>query len=151
MTQARVRLGVICTVGPLRFMPFLGQFRRDYPGIALTVTEHAPEELIAPLLAGAIDVAVTSQPGPLPDRIEARPIYRERFTVALPPGHPLAGETSVPLERIDGEDYVDRINCEYGDYIGGLMAARGIAVNVVFQSAREEWVQMMIMSGAGIA
>jgi DNA-binding transcriptional LysR family regulator len=146
-----LRLGIMCTIGPLRFMPFLAKLRMDYPGLTLAVSEGTPARLGALLDAGALDLAVLAQPEPFPDRWHAAPLYRERFVVALPPGHNLASSGAVRLRDLHGQDYVSRASCEYAPFIDTLLAEAGVALNVVFESEREEWVQTMIVSGAGLA
>ncbi|MBX9700389.1 MAG: LysR family transcriptional regulator [Acetobacteraceae bacterium] len=39
LESAHLRLGVMCTVGPVRFVGFLNRFRVDQPGIEITLTE----------------------------------------------------------------------------------------------------------------
>ena len=149
--KAPLRVGIMCTIGPLRFMPFLAKLRMDFPGLKLAVGEGTPARLGAQLDAGALDLAVVADPGPLPARWQAAPLYRERFVVGMPPGHKLAAGRAVRLADMHGQDYVSRASCEFAPFIDGLLAERGISLNVVFESEREEWVQTMIVSGAGIA
>ena len=149
--RAPLRLGIMCTIGPLRFMPFLAKLRMDFPGLKLAVAEGTPSRLGAQLDAGALDLAVMAQPEAFPPRWTAQPLYRERFVVGLPFGHGLAPRKAVRLQDMHGQDYVSRASCEFAPYIDTLLAERGIDLNVVFESEREEWVQTMIVSGAGIA
>ena len=149
--KAPLRVGIMCTIGPFRFMPFLAKLRMDYPGLKLSIAEGTPARLGAMLDAGALDLAVLAEPGPFAPRWQAVPLYRERFIVALPPGHRLGAQRAVRLGDLHHQDYVSRASCEFAPFIDGLMAERGISLNVVFESEREEWVQTMIVSGAGIA
>ena len=146
-----LRLGVMCTIGPLRFTPFLAKFRRDFPGLTLRLVEGTPDRLGRLLDEGQLDLAVMAHPEPFAPGWQVHPLYRERFIVAMPPGHRLAAGRTVALKDMHGERYVSRASCEYAGFIGALMDAENIAVDVVFESEREEWVQMMIMAGAGIA
>jgi DNA-binding transcriptional LysR family regulator len=148
---APLRVGVMCTIGALRFMPFLATLRRSFPGLRLAVAEGTPEKLGSLLDDGALDLAVWAWPGNLPERWRAAALYRERFVVALPPGHALAGQSAVRLTDLNGQDYVSRESCEMAPFIDGLLAEAGVSLNVVFASEREEWVQTMIAAGAGIA
>lgn len=149
--RSPLRIGIMCTIGPLRFMPFLAKLRMDFPGLRLAVAEGTPARLGAQLDAGALDLAVIAQPGGFPARWTTAPLYGERFVVALPPGHRLAARRAVRLRDMDGLDYVSRASCEFAPHIDALLAERGVDLNVVFESEREEWVQTMIVSGAGIA
>src|SRR5271166_6771741 len=42
---AQLTLGVMCTIGPLRFVSFLSRFRGMHPGIDLTLIEAVPHRL----------------------------------------------------------------------------------------------------------
>ena len=42
MDSAPINLGVMCTVGPMRFMGFLAEFRMTHPGCEVTLIEGEP-------------------------------------------------------------------------------------------------------------
>ena len=50
---------------------------------------------------------------------------------------------------MDNESYLARLNCEYTDYIGGLLVKSKISLEIRYASEREDWVQSMILSGMG--
>ncbi len=50
---------------------------------------------------------------------------------------------------LDQESYVNRANCEFGAYAGGILRERGIQVKRVMKSTREDWIQGMISAGFG--
>ncbi len=104
-----------------------------------------------PLLhAGELDVAVMAQPEPFDARFDVRPLYRERFAIAFPPGHRFAGQNAVRIGDIDGETYLVRVNCEYLDHRRALRQGRGVEVRHGYRSEREDWIQTMVMAGMGI-
>ncbi len=148
---ATLRIGVMCTIGPLRFTPFLTAFRLEHPRIEMTIVDGVPANLADLLQQQSIEAAIMAQPSPFDERWSVQSLYRERFTIAMPPGHRLSALNAVPLRELHRENYVDRVDCEYGTFIGDLMKAAGVHIKIVYKSDREEWVQMMIMSGAGIA
>ncbi len=39
LDSAQLRLGVMCTIGPVRFVSFLSRFRADNPGVEITLVE----------------------------------------------------------------------------------------------------------------
>src|SRR5271154_2069380 len=43
LESAQLRLGVMCTIGPVRFVSFLSRFRADSPGVEITLTEAVPD------------------------------------------------------------------------------------------------------------
>ena len=150
LQEAQIRLGVMCTVGPARFMGFLAEFHAANPGCELTLIEGVPAALSEMLLQGELDLAVMAQPEPFNERLDVLPIYRERFCIAFPTGHRLEQQNRIRIVDVAGETYLRRINCEYRDYLADRLRERGLAVQVGFQSEREDWIQMMVAAGFGV-
>jgi DNA-binding transcriptional LysR family regulator len=150
MGQASISLGIMCTVGPTRFTGLLTSFQMAFPGITLNLVEGVPKLLLEKLVDGAIDLAIMASPQKYPDHIETEILYRERFLVAHPVGHRFEELEAIPLTEVDGENYLLRYNCEYDSDIDEMMKARNCAVNVVYESEREDWIQNMVAGGLGI-
>src|SRR5205823_10823 len=89
LQEAEIRLGVMCTIGPARFMGFLARFREANPGCEIRLVEGVPARLSELLLQGELDLAVMAQPEPFHERLDVLPLYRERFCIAFPTGHRL--------------------------------------------------------------
>lgn len=150
LQQAQIRLGVMCTIGPARFMGFLAGFRTANPGCELTLVEGVPSGLSRMLMAGELDLAVMAQPEPFGERLDVLPLYRERFGIAFPTGHRLETQNRIRITDVAEETYLRRINCEYRDYLADRLGEHGLTVRVGFQSEREDWIQMMVAAGFGV-
>ncbi|HUH85506.1 MAG TPA: LysR family transcriptional regulator [Stellaceae bacterium] len=150
LDHAPLKLGVMCTIGPLRFMSFLSQFRLAHAGIELTLVEGVPEDLAKMLLAGDLDTAIMAQPEAFDERLDTRRLYREPYVIAFPVSHPFAAMNAVPVAAVAGEDYLLRINCEYKDYIGDICRTHGFNTAKVYRSEREDWIQAMVLAGMGV-
>jgi DNA-binding transcriptional LysR family regulator len=150
LQEAEIRLGVMCTVGPARFMGFLAHFRGANPGCEITLLEGVPAGLSELLLKGELDLAVMAQPEPFSERLDVLPLYRERFCIAFPAGHRLEQQNRIRISDVAGETYLRRINCEYRDYLAERLREDGLAVRAGFQSEREDWIQMMVAAGFGV-
>ena len=150
LEAAPLTLGVMCTIGPLRFVGFLNAFHEKHPGIGVTVIEGVPGRLTELLLEGKLDVALMAQPAPFEQRLRPEPIYSERFGLAFSTGHPLEKRNTLHLSDVEGESYLDRINCEYGDHIDALCTERGIRITGAYRSEREDWIMAMVAAGMGV-
>jgi DNA-binding transcriptional LysR family regulator len=150
LQEAEVRLGVMCTVGPARFMGFLAAFRHANPGCDITLIEGPASRLSEMLLQGDLDLAIMAQPDAFNERLDVLPLYRERFCIAFPTGHRLEEQNQVRVTDVGGETYLRRINCEYRDYLADRLREHGLATRVGFQSEREDWIQMMVAAGFGV-
>jgi DNA-binding transcriptional LysR family regulator len=150
LQEAQIRFGVMCTVGPARFMGFLAAFRIGNPGCDITLVEGPPNRLSEMLLQGDLDLAIMAQPDAFNERLDVLPLYRERFCIAFPTGHRLDQQNAVRVTDVAGETYLRRINCEYRDYLADRLREHGLATRVGFQSEREDWIQMMVAAGFGV-
>jgi DNA-binding transcriptional LysR family regulator len=146
-----VRLGVMCTIGPTRLIPFFKRLRHDIPSLALDLKDSPARELVALLLDGELDVAFLALPD-LPERFCQQTIYREYYTVAFYPGHRFEAMETVPLRELNREDYLNRVNCEYPDHFEALGIPDPAAdTRVCYATEREDWIQAMILAGLGCA
>jgi LysR family hydrogen peroxide-inducible transcriptional activator len=150
LKDAPLRLGVMCTIGPVRFVSFLSRFGADHPGIEVSLTESIPDALINMLMEGALDVAISTVPEEPNGRLDFRKLYEERFVVAIPPGHRFEAMAEVPIKEIAGEAYLSRTNCEYYEKMETVLEQQMVQVEDVFRSEREDWIQTMVMAGMGI-
>jgi DNA-binding transcriptional LysR family regulator len=150
LRDAPLRLGVMCTIGPVRFVSFLSRFGADHPGVEVSLTESIPDELINMLMEGQLDIAITTAPEEPNERLDFRKLYEERFVVAFPPGHRYEAMTDVPIQEIAGESYLSRANCEYYERLEMVLEQQMVQVDDVFRSEREDWIQIMVMAGMGI-
>src|SRR6516225_6189820 len=73
LQEAQIRLRVMCTVGPARFMSFLAGFRAATPGCEITLVEGVPERLSDLLLQAELALAVMAQPESFSARLEVLP------------------------------------------------------------------------------
>lgn len=148
--NAPLDLGVMCTIGPLRFVAFLAKLRQGDPEIELSLVENVPQRLCELLLSGKLDVAVMAQPDPFPERLAVEPLYAERFMIAFPPGHRFEKQKQVRVGDLDGESYLSRLSCEYFDTLRNERIAQGVRFANAYRSEREDWIQTMVMAGMGI-
>jgi LysR family hydrogen peroxide-inducible transcriptional activator len=150
LEQAPLTLGVMCTIGPLRFIGFLNAFRDLHPGVEVTVIEGAANHLADLLLDGKLDVALIARPEPFDRKLKAEPVYTERFGLAFSTGHPFELRNTLHLSDVHGQPYLDRINCEYSNHIDELCRNLGIEIESAYRSEREDWILAMVAAGMGV-
>ncbi len=150
LDSAQLRLGVMCTIGPVRFISFLNQFRRDNPGVEITLLESVPDRLCELLTKGDLDVALIARPDGFAAPLQPQPLYSERFVIACAASHPFARRQTVSVAELDGEPYLARINCEYYDALRDICHANGSHLMGSFRSEREDWILTMVAAGMGI-
>lgn len=144
-----LKIGVMCTIGPGMLADFFISFRSRYPAIEVEMLDATGMMLGEFLLNGDIEVALYGLPEGIDDRFHALPLFQERFVIIVPPTHRFAAMDVVRCADLDQESYVNRANCEFGAYAGGILRERGIQVKRVMKSTREDWIQGMISAGFG--
>ena len=149
LEDVELKLGMMCTIGPRRFVPFLQAFRERHPKVRLVVKDGSNQELQNSLAQGELDIAVYGQPEEIDDRFHARRLYDERFVIGVVPGHPFDQQNVVSAQDLDGQHYINRLQCEFFDHARKLFRERGAKTVIVFRSDRDDWVQSMVMAGLG--
>jgi DNA-binding transcriptional LysR family regulator len=144
-----LKLGMMCTIGPRRFVPFLQTFRERHPRVNLIVNDGSSSELQERLAQGELDVAVYGQPEEIDERFHARRLYDERFVIGVGPGHPFEKQNAVRCADLHEQAYVNRLQCEYFGHAGRIFREQGARTRIVFRSDRDDWVQSMALAGLG--
>lgn len=99
----RLTVGFVPSASVATLPDHLRAFRARYPRVELFLREMAPDELIAALHGGGIDLAVLYLPF-ADARLAARTILREPLVAALPAEHRLAEGAAAPLRVADLRD-----------------------------------------------
>jgi LysR family transcriptional regulator, hydrogen peroxide-inducible genes activator len=150
LDKANLAIGMMCTISPLQFVSFLGRFRAHNPGIDVTLIESVPDALCERLVKGELDVALMARPEGFKVPFKASQLYSERFVIACSAGHRFAGRAGVPIAELDGEFYLQRINCEFKDVLAEMCGEYGAKLIRSFRSEREDWILTMVAAGLGV-
>lgn len=150
LDSAPLNLGVMGTIGPVRFVEFINEFHRKNEGVEVCMQQAPLHRLRELLMEGVVDVAVLSQPEPWAERLDAVPLYQEHFTVGFASGHRYEKLTTVPFAELEGESYLSRQNCEFREYIRAIREAHGVKMRYCFRSEDEDWIQVLAAAGLGI-
>src|SRR5260221_1864167 len=149
LENATLQMGAMCTIGPAVLSDLIIAFSAANPNVDLEVTDRSTAELLKKLADGELHLALLALPEPLDLRFHGLPLFQERFLIALPPGHRLASQNVIHCRDLNGENYVNRANCEYLDFVSQEFGQMGMATKKVFSSERDDWVQGSIKAGLG--
>jgi LysR family hydrogen peroxide-inducible transcriptional activator len=98
----KLKLGLIPTIGPYLLPLVTRKLRKQFPKLQLMLYEYQTQPLMEKLRSGDIDMAIVALPVAL-DGLEARELYVEDFTLAVPGNHPLTKKAHVKLDDLVGE------------------------------------------------
>lgn len=114
LRSGRVRLAAFPSASSTIIPRLLRTMAGTHPGVRITYTEAEPPEAVRAVRSQAADLAITfSYPG---DRIDPHkesarglavvPVWFDEMVIALPAGHPLAGEQTVDLASLADESWI---------------------------------------------
>lgn len=150
MVNAKLDLGVMCTIAPTSVISLIEFFSRQAPQLQLALHETSGNALTQQVLDGDLDVALLALPQVSED-LNVDPLFTEDYVITFPAGHRFEEMEAVPLRELNGEAYLNRVNCEYLD----IFEAQGYDFcykpDVKFRSEHESWVEAMVIAGLGCA
>jgi LysR family hydrogen peroxide-inducible transcriptional activator len=146
----RLRVAFLPTIGPYLLPHVAPAVRKALPRLELRLYEYQTGPMLEKLHAGELDVGVLALPVELAG-LEARELYREPFTVALPERHALAARDSVRLADLKGETLLllEEGHC-LRDQALEVCARAGTRDPQDFRATSLETLRQMVATGAGI-
>ena len=154
LTRARkevVRVGVMCTIDFHQVLPGFVESQEGRTEVELSFREGNLEALSDALDQGDVDVSIMCSPYEMPKRFAATPLFSEDYVLAIGDDHRFSGRKSIEMAELQRERYCERVMCEFSTYIERLLRERGVRLEVVQQSSREDWIQALVRANFGIA
>ena len=146
-----VRVGVMCTIDFHQVLPGFVESQEGRTEVELSFREGNLEALTDALDQGDVDVGIMCSPYEMPRRFAATRLFSEDYVLAIGDDHRFNGREGVEMAELHRERYCERVMCEFSTYIERLMRDRGVALEVVQQSSREDWIQAMVRANFGVA
>ncbi len=146
----RLRVALLPTIGPY-LLPLVAQpLHRAMPRLQLYLYEYQTEALLAKLRSGELDLGILALPVDL-EGLEARELYAEPFSVALPAGHRLAGRHRIQVGDLEGEALLllEEGHC-LRDQALAVCNRTGRAESQDFRATSLETLRQMVATGAGV-
>lgn len=145
-----LKVGVLSTLRVSELADLVHSFQQHYPHVTLEMYDYPADALQDKLPQGEVDVAITVL-GPQDDAQTSTLLFTQPLLLAVPARHPLAQRTSVRLSELDGQPYIDRVNCEFFKQECQLLEAQKICPKVVYRASHEEWVISLVKAGLGLS
>lgn len=150
--QARpiLKLGVICTFRISSICNLVSRFRAQYPQVAIELRDGHIDEINCWLEEGEIDLALTVLKGNESPKIVLN-LFEQDLRLAVAETHPFAQRNIIPLAELDGQPYIQRINCEFWRESPHVYKSAGVQPHIVYLASQEEWVIHLVRAGLGIS
>ena len=149
LKQTPLKLGVMCTIGPENFIRLFATLQARHPGIELQIMDASASELQHLLIEGGLEAAIYCWPDAVDERLNQLPLFREQFFIVLGRQHRLANCSAIRVSDLDGERYLNRVNCEQASLARDIFARHGTKVERVYRSERDDWILAMVAAGLG--
>jgi DNA-binding transcriptional LysR family regulator len=154
----RLRLSAFPTAGATLVPLAVARFSQLHPSVELSFTEFEPEDALARLKAGDVDIALTFEYSSLPsslagrDEMELLPLLDDRMYVALAEDHPLARKKNLRLQDLAGDAWVQGCpNSSCGLMHMRACQAAGFEPRVTFESEDYNIVQGLVAAGVAVS
>lgn len=105
LTHGTVSLGAPTTVSTHRLPDQLTRFKREYPGLEVSLHEAGTESLVRLVVVGKLDLAIVVT-DILPSELEVADYLDEHYILAVSAQHSLAKRRSVKLADLAGEAFI---------------------------------------------
>ncbi len=149
--ETKIAIAIMCTIAPGRITKFFSEFHAKHPEIQLVLHDVTAPRIQECLLDGTVDLAIVSRPVEAVERLRIHELFQEEMVLSFPKEHRLAGRGTIAFDRISEFPFLDRLHCEFRDSLMSVIAERKLAMNVVGQSEREDWIQKMVRDGMGVS
>ncbi|HVO49316.1 MAG TPA: LysR substrate-binding domain-containing protein [Steroidobacteraceae bacterium] len=146
----RLRLALLPTIGPY-LLPRVSQaIRKGLPRLELRLYEYQTTQMLEKLESGEVDVGILALPVEL-EGLEARELFTEPFTVAVPEQHRLAKRDSVRVDDLKGETLLllEDGHC-LRDQALEVCSRIGLHEKQDFRATSLETLRQMVATGAGV-
>src|SRR5437016_2531418 len=153
--QGRLRIGFVSLADYGVLPGLLKSYKTARPGVALALREMLSPEQAAALGSGELDFGLLLPPVSGEAGLEHLVVQRERFVVALPSRHRLAGGRGrLAVSALAGEAFVmvpREIAPRLYDIVTGIAARAGFSLNVAQEAIQMQTVVSLVSSGLGAA
>src|SRR5437870_6214524 len=153
--HTRLRIGFVSLADYGVLPGLLKAYKSAQPEVRLALREMLSPEQAAALAAGELDFGLLLPPVTGAARLEHLVVPRERFVVALPSRHRLAGGRGrLAVSALAGEAFVmvpREIAPRLYDIVTGIAARAGFSLNVAQEAIQMQTVVSLVSSGLGAA
>jgi DNA-binding transcriptional LysR family regulator len=152
--RGTIRIGFSGAVNHLTLPPLTRAVRRRYPEIGMDLTSRVrTADGLASVANGTLDLAFVGLPESPPPSVLTRLVAREEIGAVLPLDHPLARETSIPVQSLSADDFisppVDGSSSMTEVMLASCMAA-GFRPRIVQELSDPYMVLTFVAAGVGV-
>ncbi len=148
--SGQIKLGVIPTIGPFFLPKQLPKLRKKYKDLKLQLIEDQSARIVEKLNQGQLDCAILALPFPI-GNLQAEVLFSESFWVAMPKGHPLAKQNSIPSTALPEDQLLllEEGHC-LREHALAACSSKSLNASAAFQGTSLYTLMEMVAGGLGI-
>ena len=149
----RLAIGFLVYVSYTLIPPILREFRARFPGVHVALRLLTNAQQTAALRTGQVDVSFMRPPIDKPD-IASKLILRERFILAMPATHPLAGKTAVSIKQFKNDPfimYARDLGPTFHSALFGFCEKSGFSPKIALEVSQINVAVGLVGAGIGVA
>jgi DNA-binding transcriptional LysR family regulator len=151
MARGKVSIGLLPITGTTIFAELLGEFKKKYPQIEISLSEHGSKKVALDILDGTLDAGVVCN---VPDShyFDSFPFAEDPLCVIVSAQNPISKLAAIDLKSLAKESFV-LYSSEFSlhDEIISKCKNEGFTPNVVFETSQFELMTQMVAADLGIA
>lgn len=151
LTHGEVRIGIPPMLSSYYFPSIIGEFRRSYPSLQLSVNGEGAANLQRMIRKGEIDMAVIAG-SQVPQGLQGQHLLREEIVACVPRDHPLARKASLTLAEFLREPLILYQEGYFmRELMNRLIATSSMAPQVVFETNLFSMIRSLVKQGLGVS
>lgn len=145
----RLQLGVLRTAPSARLSALIGDFMKAQGDLQISIKDGTPAQLLRWLDEGRVDLALSVRPE-TQSGLHFTRLYKWKYMLAVPAGHPFAGRRVIPLKELDRMNFLHRTHCEAESELTRSFASAGVNPHIVFRTDQDEKALALVAAGLGL-
>ncbi len=149
--RGKLAIAAMPSFAATRLPGVLARFNRSYPNINVLIDDVVAEQVNDRVRTGRAEIGVTFKPDDLRD-LSFVHLFRDRFVVAMPPGHELVGEDSLTWRKII---HFPLLLLQQPSSIRGMIEKtlndHGLRASVAMEAHQLATLGQMVAAGLGIS
>jgi LysR family carnitine catabolism transcriptional activator len=151
LRQGKVSIAVMPSFAMNQFPEALVAFRKQHPGINITVEDVVMEQVIEAVRVGQADLGITFEPDQL-DAVEFTPLFTDRFVAIVAGNSPLRKRRSLDWNTLAGQPFIAMNRGSWSRATtDAAMAAAGVTPQHLSEANQLATIGRMVALDLGVA
>lgn len=146
-----LRIALTESVDLSLLIPHLDEIKKHFKGLELRFLRGSSKDVAEYLKSGDAELGLAAEVSSEWDRIDAWPLFTERFQLVLSPQHRLANQDTIDIGDIAREQLLNRSYCECSERFSSSLREQSIEIGGRHQISSERDLIELIEADVGIA